>query len=51
PAGIFTRPTANWRKKTENEPKKHDLNWKLSEPKIIEEQCSCSILSDPLFGT
>ncbi|KAK2194443.1 uncharacterized protein BdWA1_004089, partial [Babesia duncani] len=49
PAGIFTRPTANWRKKNSN---KHDLTFgDLSEPKIIAEKCSCSILSDPLFGT
>ncbi|KAK2195181.1 hypothetical protein BdWA1_003483 [Babesia duncani] len=53
PAGIFTRETALWRKKVgENEPKKHDLNWdKLSQPLIDKNKCSCSILSDPLFGT
>ncbi|KAK2194529.1 uncharacterized protein BdWA1_004004 [Babesia duncani] len=52
-AGIFTRETALWRKKVgENEPKKHDLNWdKLSQPQIDPSKCSCSILSDPLFGT
>ncbi|KAK2194527.1 uncharacterized protein BdWA1_004002 [Babesia duncani] len=49
PAGIFTRSTALWRKKNSD---KHDLSWdKLSQPQIDPSKCSCSILSDPLFGT
>ncbi|KAK2194471.1 uncharacterized protein BdWA1_004063 [Babesia duncani] len=50
-AGPFTRNTANWRKK--NSDGKHDLSWDIysSHPQLIAEKCSCSILSDPLFGT
>ncbi|KAK2197776.1 hypothetical protein BdWA1_000779 [Babesia duncani] len=54
PAGIFTRETALWRKKIgENEPKKHDLSFGdlNGNPRIDPSKCSCSILSDPLFGT
>ncbi|KAK2195185.1 hypothetical protein BdWA1_002858 [Babesia duncani] len=52
PAGIFTRNSANWRKKTGSKPnEKHDLSWSLTQPLIDPSKCSCSILSDPLFGT
>ncbi|KAK2197010.1 hypothetical protein BdWA1_000004 [Babesia duncani] len=53
PIGPYTKNTANWRKKTENEPKKHDLSWDISSnhPQIDKNKCSCSILSNPLFGT
>ncbi|KAK2195664.1 hypothetical protein BdWA1_002257, partial [Babesia duncani] len=52
PAGIFTRNSANWRRKTEeNSNKKHDLSWSIGQPLIDPSKCSCSILSDPLFGT
>ncbi|KAK2194553.1 hypothetical protein BdWA1_000002 [Babesia duncani] len=53
PIGPFTKNSANMRKKTENEPKKHNLSWGISSnhPRIDPSKCSCSILSDPLFGT
>ncbi|KAK2194590.1 uncharacterized protein BdWA1_003940, partial [Babesia duncani] len=52
PAGIFTRNSANWRKKTGSKPnEKHDLSWSIGQPLIDPSKCSCSILSDPLFGT
>ncbi|KAK2194492.1 uncharacterized protein BdWA1_004039, partial [Babesia duncani] len=53
PIGPFTKNSANMRKKTENEPKKHDLSWSIDNhyPQIDKNKCSCSILSDPLFGT
>ncbi|KAK2194324.1 uncharacterized protein BdWA1_004209 [Babesia duncani] len=50
PAGPYTRPTANWRNKNSDK-SKHELSWSLSYPQIDKNKCSCSILSDPLFGT
>ncbi|KAK2194752.1 uncharacterized protein BdWA1_003779 [Babesia duncani] len=52
PIGPYTKNTANWRNKTSDK-SKHDLSWSIggNYPRIDPSKCSCSILSDPLFGT
>ncbi|KAK2194338.1 uncharacterized protein BdWA1_004196 [Babesia duncani] len=54
PIGPYTKNSANMRKKVgKDSNEKHNLSWSIGAnyPRIDKNKCSCSILSDPLFGT